>query len=695
MIITYPIQIPYTLSQQRVVPDVIYNNSEILSGSFPMGKNRFWHGGVHLHPNDRATPIRAIADGELVAYRFDEADATDAFFDKVPYSRSFVLLKHETEFGHTTLGCSNLTFYSLYMHLQPWGTVKAKTGAQAVNFLKTAVAEHPQIGRDGNPMQDKHKRPVIVKAHVVAAAVTADGMCHSGSGYGRVQRGDILGYSGSIPDNSNTPSCGIHFEIFLEDPAFLDNVMKTVWGRCTLTSSLTVHQELFAKETFTVDPSKPLSVGTHPSTDGHKKITVGKQSYWVSEDQITSREVDVADPKHKKETIKRTQYFANTKDLQGYIKNPAKNDRTLAKGSPIIPWLDPWLKAGEFREVTFDNKLWIQVYVPDTNSLYWAEKTAVSYISDADWPNFHKQEEHGSFSNDGFIDDDGVQKLLDAYEKGSVGKNQHALGDDEEKLRHLITKHPTEWSKQDIAKRFGRVAQDAFGTAKLNPDQFAKLTTHIQRLSFWEQVPGLPNYKAVWHAHPIRFIEQLAKCLWLSSSEIKSLMPGVKNAALEAHSLNLNKTLMQWGFSDRLEQTHYLAQGAHESGEMSLMTELPSKYASSASRYKGRGFVQITSETNYRAFNDYVNKSIRTVDVVEKPELLGSDSFLAFAASCWYWRSNDVRRSARKGSTDTVVEEVGRVVNCGPGRRSDPSHPPVNSEDRLEKFHHMSAVSLE
>jgi murein DD-endopeptidase MepM/ murein hydrolase activator NlpD len=69
MIITYPIQLAYSLGkEQRVAPDPVYNNSEILSGSFPMGKNRFWHGGIHIHPSDRNTPIRAIADGELVAY---------------------------------------------------------------------------------------------------------------------------------------------------------------------------------------------------------------------------------------------------------------------------------------------------------------------------------------------------------------------------------------------------------------------------------------------------------------------------------------------------------------------------------------------------------------------------------------------------------------------------------------------------
>jgi hypothetical protein len=152
-----------------------------------------------------------------------------------------------------------------------------------------------------------------------------------------------------------------------------------VWGRCRLTSDLAAHEELLTKEHFAVDP------------------TVDKHAYWVSDDQITAKEVDVPDPKHKKQTKKQTQHFADSKDLQGYKKSPAKNEKTLAKGTAIVPWLDPWLKAGQFRQETIEGKSWIQVYAPDTNGLYWAEKSTVHFTSDADWPQLHKLEEHGAY----------------------------------------------------------------------------------------------------------------------------------------------------------------------------------------------------------------------------------------------------------------------------------------------------------
>ncbi|WP_275930820.1 hypothetical protein [Aeromonas sp. 1HA1] len=46
--------------------------NSLKSGTFLIGRNRIWHGGIHLtekggwHPSGA---VRAIADGEIVAYR--------------------------------------------------------------------------------------------------------------------------------------------------------------------------------------------------------------------------------------------------------------------------------------------------------------------------------------------------------------------------------------------------------------------------------------------------------------------------------------------------------------------------------------------------------------------------------------------------------------------------------------------------
>lgn len=82
-------------------------------GFFPINDIGFWHGGVHLEGN---LPVRAIADGELVAYRLNDTTKEGKLNGKdIKYSNEFVLLRHRFE----TPKKNPIEFYSLYMHLLP------------------------------------------------------------------------------------------------------------------------------------------------------------------------------------------------------------------------------------------------------------------------------------------------------------------------------------------------------------------------------------------------------------------------------------------------------------------------------------------------------------------------------------------------------------------------------------------------
>ncbi|EIK93160.1 hypothetical protein PMM47T1_28256 [Pseudomonas sp. M47T1] len=105
-------------------------------GYYPLGGNGLWHGGVHF---DEATglvsehsEVRCIADGQVIAYRIDEAYPVTAYADRQAVaSTGFVLVKHQLEVpappapatpagatpAPTPAGGPTLTFYSLYMHL--------------------------------------------------------------------------------------------------------------------------------------------------------------------------------------------------------------------------------------------------------------------------------------------------------------------------------------------------------------------------------------------------------------------------------------------------------------------------------------------------------------------------------------------------------------------------------------------------
>ncbi|MBL0655917.1 glycoside hydrolase family 19 protein [Aeromonas caviae] len=103
-------------------------------GTFLLGGNRIWHGGIHLSDKggwDPGGAVRAIADGEIVAYRIasDPVSVTLEPEEGKPgepitlhTSPSFCLVRHRYEATEEVSGQqqpkrNTLTFYCLYMHI--------------------------------------------------------------------------------------------------------------------------------------------------------------------------------------------------------------------------------------------------------------------------------------------------------------------------------------------------------------------------------------------------------------------------------------------------------------------------------------------------------------------------------------------------------------------------------------------------
>jgi hypothetical protein len=116
--------------------DVYSALARMEDGFFPLGVNGFPHGGVHFGEGstsllDQSGGARSIANGEIVAYRIDEAYPQLHFTQNgrwAMYSTGFVLMRHRMTLppapGSTGPQPSDetLTFYSLYMHLADWAT---------------------------------------------------------------------------------------------------------------------------------------------------------------------------------------------------------------------------------------------------------------------------------------------------------------------------------------------------------------------------------------------------------------------------------------------------------------------------------------------------------------------------------------------------------------------------------------------
>lgn|GEM_PF-1617670 len=105
-------------------------------GFYPLGLNGQWHGGIHFDADtgsrfNQADGVRCIADGEVIAYRYDVIPPKSCYknYEQVQadFATSFALVRHRLQVSETFMQGDNAgkttpscVFYSLYMHLRHW-----------------------------------------------------------------------------------------------------------------------------------------------------------------------------------------------------------------------------------------------------------------------------------------------------------------------------------------------------------------------------------------------------------------------------------------------------------------------------------------------------------------------------------------------------------------------------------------------
>jgi hypothetical protein len=132
MKISYPIR-DSNGKEFRSLEDVMRLIDGEAHGTWLLGANGLWHGGIHisdisnpfsaLNPDAINTgepvPLQFMADGIIVAYRINNEYLTAPYCgQQLRYSSSFVLVKSQCK-PDLQKEKSWLEFYSLYMHLAP------------------------------------------------------------------------------------------------------------------------------------------------------------------------------------------------------------------------------------------------------------------------------------------------------------------------------------------------------------------------------------------------------------------------------------------------------------------------------------------------------------------------------------------------------------------------------------------------
>ncbi|AIY41472.1 hypothetical protein LT85_2314 [Collimonas arenae] len=572
------------------------DDCESVHGTYPLSYQRSWHGGIHLHPQTIGQPVRAIADGTVVAYRLAGTAVEEG------QDNGFVLLKHETETGNGR----PITFYSLYMHL----------------------ANTKDIGHE----KDKSRSVMIPLLRQPGSAdIVADGKT-------KVYRKDILGYCGKMYGHTM-----IHFEIFMVNDDFNAYFNHTQLGKETVSTD--GDAELWGDCYFVIPAGGRLYDKTHTATGSTEKRLFVRVSY-----DKGSKTTTVWQDEGKDKTPTLIPY----QDVQsGYVESdyeynlyktatdrypacPSAGYELLRFGRVIGPDKD---KLSKEQSVNWQPI----VYAPGKLGYVDLSAANILKLSDADFPSFMGwtkiSEGDSVFANDGICDIKAILDVLAEAEKAGAknpGETHDSLAPylqnnevTRKKLRGLICESPTEWDKAGNATRYARLLKPGEHYDG-NPDGYKKFLDFVEKFQFWDKT-GLPT--KIWHFHPLAFIEQFRTCRWLSEKEFKQFLPKMVlrgmggKAAWEAvpkpnadektnpvftiHRIPLNKTFRKYGINTPYRMAAFFGNSIQETQWWSKLHE--NNKAAWYYPWDGRGFLQLTHIYNYITYWKFRGRKIDVI----------------------------------------------------------------------------------
>ena len=160
----------------------------------------------------------------------------------------------------------------------------------------------------------------------------------------------------------------------------------------------------------------------------------------------------------------------------------------------------------------------------------------------------------------------------------------------------------------------------------------------------------------------------------VTREQILAIMPNAKDK-VDVFLPYINDYAEVFHIDTPKRMAHFLAQIAHESGELRYTKELGNKNDfrkydvgrlknmlgnlkdGDGYKYRGRGLIQITGRANYQA---YQNSKYCTGDIMEHPELL-EEPLGATKSAMWWWWKHDLNKLA---DSDCFVA-ITKTINGG------------------------------
>ncbi len=162
----------------------------------------------------------------------------------------------------------------------------------------------------------------------------------------------------------------------------------------------------------------------------------------------------------------------------------------------------------------------------------------------------------------------------------------------------------------------------------------------------------------------------------VSQAELQRIMPNLSSADAQRYLPHLNRAMAEANITTPARQSAFLAQLAHESGQLRYMEEIASGSAyegrrdlgntqpGDGVRYKGRGPIQLTGRANYRAAGQALG-----IDLEGNPQR-AKDPDVAFRIAAWYWSSRNLNQYADAGNFSAITYRINGGYNGAADRNA-------------------------
>jgi predicted chitinase len=155
----------------------------------------------------------------------------------------------------------------------------------------------------------------------------------------------------------------------------------------------------------------------------------------------------------------------------------------------------------------------------------------------------------------------------------------------------------------------------------------------------------------------------------VSVAQLKKIMPALSDSRARQVLPYLNKAMAEAKINTPKRQAAFLAQLAHESGQLRYFEELASgreyegrrdlgnTHPGDGVRYKGRGPIQLTGRANYRAAGKALG-----IDLENNPKR-AADLDVGFRTAAWFWSTHNLNKYADAGNFREITHRINGGYN--------------------------------